>query len=288
MFGYKKIALKLVMHRWTPKQIELAQNLGQRIYVDIDDDYESLTEANKAYEITHPDNNPNVNREHYKKVILAADVVTVSTPRLHDIWSQRRNNVILVRNGVNLQQFHPAPKPEHKPVLGWVGATDYRNNDLEQLRDWLPDLLEEHDLAFHHAGHSPDSPTFAELTGVDPRRITTSPILPITRYSEGFRFDIGLVPLSDIPFNHAKSNIKGLEYAAAGIPFVASDLPEYRLLHESGAGRIAQTADDWITHILGFLDYRTRRYEARIAREIVAEYWSIEARAEEWNQAFNA
>ena len=288
VFGFNTVMLKLVMDRGTPKQIEIAQSLGQRIVVDVDDYYQGLTPSNAAYEMTNPETNKRRNRDIYNEVIEAADIVTVSTPFLLDHYKAKRENVYLVRNGVNARQFHRRPLSSSKPVIGWTGSTSYRNNDLEQLREWLPDFLEEHDLMFHHAGHSDNGPTFHHVTGVNPNRIRTSPILPITHYPDAFQFDIGIVPLADIPFNHAKSNIKGLEYAANGIPFVASDLPEYRLLHEDGVGHIAKTANDWRAQMTYFLDYNNRKKESARIRDVTSQNWSIEARAKEWINVFAA
>ena len=39
--------------------------------------------------------------------------------------------------------------------------------------------------------------------------------------------DVGLVPLADNAFNRAKTWLKGMEYAALGVPFVASPRAEY-------------------------------------------------------------
>jgi len=287
IFGFNTVVLKLLMNRWTPKQIELAQALGQKIIVDIDDYHEALTPANKAYAETHPEKNKVANRDFYQQVIEAADAVTVSTPFLYDIYSQQRENVYMIRNGVSIRQFERRKHTTQKPVFGWAGATNYRNNDLEQLREWLPNFLEEHNLYFHHAGHSPDAPSFAEVTGIATRRVMTSPLTHINDYASGFKFDVGIVPLNDIPFNHAKSNIKGLEYMAGGIPFIASDLPEYRVLHETGVGVLATTADEWKEAASRFLDYKTRKQTSAIGWAIVNKDWSIEARAKEWNEALS-
>ena len=283
IFGFSTIVLKLIMDRWAVKQVEMAQSLGQRVIVDVDDYHEGLTPANKAYHLTDPEKNKRANREFYQQILMAADALIVSTPFLLDVYSQQRENVTMVRNGVNMKQFERRKHTSSKPVIGWAGAIPYRNNDLEQLREWLPDLLEEHDLRFHHAGHDPSAPSFAEIVGIPTHRVTTSPIVPINDYADGLRFDIGLVPLNDIPFNHAKSNIKGLEYAAAGIPFVASPLPEYRLLHETGAGSLADTPQQWRTAVERLLDYKTRKRDAAIGYDTVSQNWSIQSRAAEWN-----
>jgi len=288
IFGFTTVVLKLIMNRWTPKQIELAQALGQTIIVDLDDYHEALTPANAAYDATDPEKNKVANRDFYQQVIEAADMVTVSTPFLYDIYSQQRDNVYMIRNGVSITQFTRIKHRSQKPVFGWTGATNYRNNDLEQLREWLPDFLEEHDLYFHHAGHQDNTPSFAEVTGIATHRVMTSPLTPINDYASGFKFDVGIVPLNDIPFNHAKSNIKGLEYMAAGIPFIASDLPEYRVLHESGVGVLATTADEWREAASRFLDYKTRKQAAGAGWATVSKDWSIEARAKEWNTVLSS
>ena len=283
IFGFSTVVLKLIMDRWTPKQIELAQNLKQKVVVDVDDHYEGLTEANRAYEQTDPEKNKISNRENLTRTIEAADLVTVSTPFLYEWHKTHHNdNVALVRNSVNVNQFTVRKHTDRKPVIGWAGSTHYRNGDLELLREWLPDFLDSYDLKFHHAGHTPDAPSFAEVVGIDPARVTTSPLCRITEYAAGLKFDIGIVPLTDIPFNHAKSNVKGLEYAAAGIPFVASDLPEYRLLHEDGVGLLATTPEEWRSQMEALLDPAFRRNQANIGRGTVVSKWSIEAMAGEW------
>ena len=284
LFGFTTVVLKLIMDRWTPKQIEIAKQLGQTIIVDIDDFHEGLTPANKAYDLTHPEKNKKSNRKYYEEVIAAADMIVVSTQFLYDHYSKQRDHVYLIRNGVNLSQFERKKQRSGKPIIGWSGAVSFRNNDLEQLRAWLPDFLEKHDLMFHHAGHDPAAPSFADITGINPNRLTTSPIVPIHKYAEGLKFDIGIVPLNDIPFNYAKSNIKGLEYAASGIPFIASDVPEYRLLHEDGIGRIATTPQEWEGHMRELLTYRIRKIEAARAYAKLNNNWTIQGRASQYQQ----
>lgn len=141
---------------------------------------------------------------------------------------------------------------------------------------------------FHHSGHADkvpgmdNVPSLADIVGIPPERYTHSPLQPLDHYHEMFSFDIGLVPLNDIPFNRAKSNLKGLEYACSGIPFVAQGLQEYEALAASGVGRVAYTADDWRRHVTDLLDWSTRKREARENQRIVAEQWSIMARESEW------
>ena len=273
-FGFDTIVMKALMGRNTAHQIRLAQDAGQRIVVDVDDFYDGLAPSNVAYKFTDPSHNKLMNREFFRDVIEACDIVSVSTPFLYDYYSQTHPDVRLVRNGIDLRFFEKRKvRNVQKPVLGWVGAIPWRSEDIETLRSWLPMFLVKHDLMFHHSGHRDDYPSFAELAGIDPARVTTSPQMPIFQYfQEAFCFDIGIVPLNDIPFNHAKSNIKGLEYAAAGIPFVAQALPEYQRLAGDGIGRVAVTPEEWVSHLEELLDYKTRKREAATNHALLTQH----------------
>ena len=281
-FGFDVVVMKMLMDRWVPKHMQIAQQLGQRIIVDVDDHYDGIHEANVAATYTDPTVNKIRNRDHYRDVIQTADLLTVSTPFLADHYRSLVDAVAMVRNGINPNQFPKREVRNRKPVLGWAGAMQWRSNDADTAVPWLGELLEEHDLMFHHAGHMPDAPLFAAKAGINPERVITTPMRPLYRYHEMLDFDIGVVLLSDIDFNRAKSTIKGLEYAASNIPFVAQDLPEYVLLAEQGVGRIAHTGDDWKRHIVDLLNYRTRKREAATQRNLVLENHSINARAAEW------
>jgi hypothetical protein len=282
VFGFDTVVLKLIMFRWTPRQMLIAQQLGQRIIVDIDDSYDFLPESNRAWEVTHPDRNRVMNRDHYRRVIEQADIVTVSTPFLLEHHAKTHPDVRMIRNGVYPDMFHVKPQ-SRKPVIGWVGAIPFRSGDLETLRDWLPGFLEKHDLLFHHAGDGFGNVKFHEVVGIPEQRVRYQDGAPMSHYGDLLtQFDVGLVPLTDIPFNHAKSCIKGLEYASAGIPFVAQDLPEYRMLAASGVGRVASSPSEWVAHLEDLLDLGTRKIEAARGRDVTVGQHSIMCREPEW------
>jgi len=286
-FGFDVVMLKLIMDRWVPHQIEVAQKLGQKIVVDVDDHYEGLHEDNLAFKMTDPSFNKVSNREHYQKIIELADVVTVTTPFLYEYYKPRVKRVVMIRNAVRVEQF-PNPRKHRStpPLLGWAGAMQWRSNDAETADPWLQDFLAENDLKFHHAGHMPNTPVFADKAKVDPQRMVLSPMKPFTEYVSMLNFDIGLVLLSDVDFNEAKSNLKGLEYAMANIPFVAYASGEYEHLANDGIGRVARTPDEWKKHLTDLLDYKVRKREAAVNRHLVIEKYSMDRRAVEWNNLF--
>ncbi len=79
------------------------------------------------------------------------------------------------------------------------------------------------------------------------RRVTAH--APRTSYEEflqmlgGLHWDVGLAPLRDNPFNRCRSPIKYLEYTAAHIPTVASDVEIYRQAMDGGCGLLVRDQD---------------------------------------------
>jgi len=290
VMGWGVVVMKLLMRTETPSQIESVKQLNQLVVVDIDDFYPGLQPDNQAYHYTDPANNPQNNREHYYKVIERADVLTVSTQFLLDYYSKRHPNVFMVRNGIDFARYtRRKDQAGDKPVIGWVGATPWRTNDLETLAEILPAFVERHDLRCHHSGFKEGFASFSDLTGVDPERVSSQGMQPIMGYPSMFKpIDVGLVPLSFNDFNEAKSCLKGLEYAAAGIPFVAAATHEYQLLAEQGVGRVARTPEDWERHLTELIDPKVRKREAAINRAKVSKLQSMNVRGKEWHDLMTA
>jgi len=288
--GWNTIILKLIMLGDVADAIPAAQRAGQKIVVDVDDFFEGLSSTNMAYHTTDPQRDPKNNRQHYIRTIEMADAVITSTPFLFDYYSKKRKNVFLVRNGIDLERWKPRKDMAFRvPTIGWVGATPWRSNDLEQLSTFIGPYLKQKGLKFHHSGHLSTASPAATQLAINTNHITTSPMKPISDYPQMFKeIDIGLVPLNDIPFNHAKSFIKGLEYAAAGIPFVSSPLPEYCYLASRGVGRIAKNKEQWVGHFNELLDPKIRKDEVEVNYEIVKEKFTMKSRGVEWNEVMEA
>lgn len=264
--------------------VRTARANGQIVINDLDDWFWGLHPENRAYRDTSPDLNERSNIEHYRHTLLASSAVVTSTRFLADRvneWNPRLR-VECIPNGIAVDRFPTRRHRAGPTTIGWVGSTAHRSGDLALLRKPFAGLDKK--VGFHHTGHHHDFPSFAQQAGVSAERVSTTPMLAPYEYPYGFLFDVGVVPLVDIPFNHAKSNIKGLEYAAAGIPFVASPLPEYVILAEEyGVGRLAKTARDWQRHLKALLDYEVRRDESRRQRHIVAEHFTVRKQAQAWD-----
>jgi hypothetical protein len=284
--GWEILVFKLVMRKEITDQVREAKARGQKIVVDIDDFFEGLEPTNRAYASTDPKLHPENNRDHYFHMIDEADAVITSTPFLYDFYSKKRKNVFLVRNGIDIDRWKMRKdKAKRSPVVGWVGATPWRSSDLESLNPHVPKFLKKYNLTFHHSGHTTDAPFAYDQIGYHRQKSTIMPMAPILDYPKLFPpIDIGLVPLNNLEFNHAKSFIKGLEYAVAGVPFISSYSPEYQYLADAGVGRIAHTPEEWTYHLTELLDPQMRLDDAMVNYEIVKEKFSMEVRGAEWNE----
>jgi glycosyltransferase involved in cell wall biosynthesis len=169
-----------------------------------------------------------------------------------------------------------------KPVVGWAGSTGHRSGDLKILQKPFQAIKKR--VLFHHTGHISSNPLYANEVGLDPSEVTTMEMLTPDEYPHGLAFDIGVIPLSSTPFNEAKSSCKGLEYAAAGVPFIASPSGEYKRLHSGyGLGRLASSKSEWIEHILELMDPDVRSAEAQRQREIVETHFNVKEMARQWD-----
>lgn len=215
---------------------------------------------------------------------MAADAVITSTPFLFEYYGKKRDNVFMVRNGIDIDRWkRKSITNTRKTRVGWVGATHWRSNDLEQLSGFMGKYVKSRNILFHHSGHNENAPLASELIGVDKSLSKTSPMAPILQYPALLTpIDIGIIPLNNIQFNHAKSFIKGLEYAAAGVPFVSSYSPEYQYLADNGIGRIANTEKEWIYHLDELLDIGKRRDDA-LENFSHLNKFSMQARGDDWD-----
>lgn len=274
-FGCDVLFLQRHMDAWVTRAVGDAVSAGQVVVNDVDDWFWGLHPANAASGAVDPVLNPDSNTDHYLATLRASTAVTVSTPWLAARMREWGLPVSLVPNRVTVDDFRPRLHGDGQPVLGWTGSTAHRSGDLAVLAEFVAELPVS--WRWHHTGDLPPAhPSFADEVGIHRRRVTTLPLMPPWQYPDGFCFDIGVVPLSEHPFNHAKSWIKGLEYAAAGIPFVASASPEYlRLRDEFGIGRVAATKDQWLRHLHELADPLVRAQEAVRQWQLVREHLDV-------------
>jgi glycosyltransferase involved in cell wall biosynthesis len=273
-FDCDVIYMQRAMFDDIPNRILEARSNGQIIVNDIDDWYWGLSPSNGAFLSSHPKVSEKENINHYRKILANSSVVTVSTPYLADRISAFVScPIVLIRNHIEVDKFAVRDQSDTTvPLVGWVGSTAHRSGDLETMKGILSTLHSGGEIKIHHSGFNEGHPRFCDAVGLPSKEVSLLPMAAPTDYPKLFQFDVGIVPLSGSPFNEAKSYIKGLEYAASGIPFVASATVEYSSLAEQGIGVVVQKPSHWLSQIRKLRDPKLRAERSSAYRELVEKH----------------
>jgi glycosyltransferase involved in cell wall biosynthesis len=218
-----------------------------------------------------------------KRMLDLAHLVTTPSDGLATYYREElgAEHVRVVENYLPGTYAPPLPRPHEGVRIGWVAAAEHEY-DLEHFD--VPGVLR----------RLLDAHPQVRLTsvGVDLR-------LPRERYrhvgkvqyydlaKEVAEFDVGLAPLADIPFNRARSNVKLKEYAAAGVPWLASPIGPYEGMGEKQGGRLV--ADDgWYAALERLVvKEKERRKLAKRGRRW-ARTQAVEANLDAWEAPLKA
>jgi glycosyltransferase involved in cell wall biosynthesis len=202
------------------------------IVYDIDDDYSLV-----------PDDHPEIRaymramRKHPFKGTLemarAAAVMTVTTEPIAEHYrAEGVERVHVVPNALKPSAIG-APAKHDGFVIGWIGG-DEHTPDVEAvgLVPALERLLERH------------RDVRVEAVGIDlglSQRYHHHGLVHFDRLGRLIaKWDVGIAPLDDTAFNRARSAIKVQEYAARGVPWLASPVGPYAGLGEQQGGRLVE------------------------------------------------
>lgn len=283
------IIMQRLMHKGLADHIAQGKSVGQYIINDLDDWYWGLDPSNNAFKHSHPKFNSKENVNYYKSVLSRSSLLTVSTTYLADRVSRFiRADITVIKNKVAVDNFSVKQHTvSDVPVVGWAGSTAHRSGDVETIAGILKPLYKTGAIKLMHVGHHAGAPSFASKLGLTDSDVVTTPLVSSHDYPKALTMDIGVVPLRVTPFNQAKSDIKGLEYSAAGIPFVAQSIDAYDELFESGIGRTAKRPHEWAKHLKALCDPKVREEEGSRNRELV-RVRDISIGIQQWSQLLHS
>lgn len=293
------LVLQRPASRMLAEAIPYIQQHGCAVVCEYDDDFETIDPKNPAWKAYAPQLSPEQNHIWAKLCSQICDMVTVSTPKLVKKYGAH-GMVQELPNYVPASYLDAVPNPELKRdllMLGWAGNSKTHPGDLEVMASAPEGAIfgctSSQEIGFRAIGDPgilkrvglgvPDDDAFGvEVTGW----------VPLDRYPAVVAsLDVGLAPLADTRFNGSKSWLKALEYAALGVPFVASPTQQYKALARLGAGDLVSSTtpsrSQWLRAIRKLVEdhvYRERRADE--GRE-VARGLTIEGHAEEWVNAWH-
>ena len=173
------------------------------------------------------------------RLFALADLVTTPSARLADVFrAAGAPEVQVIENYAIDEMMRERGARIGELTIGWVAAEEHRlDAQALGIADVLARLLDAHPQ-LHVATLGVDLRIPSERY----RRIAPVPLPELSRHVS--TFDVGIAPLSpEVEINHARSSIKVKEYAALGIPWLASPIGPYADLGERQGGRLVDDAD---------------------------------------------
>ena len=177
----------------------------------------------------------------------------------------------------------------HKIVLGWIGGA---HHGLPNLRILVPvfETLIKNGVRFKFKivgilGSRAVRDTFQNIAGLDVEFVDSLDWAKEGEIQKANRsFDIGLCPLLVNEDNEARCSLKVLDYMAAELPVVISDIGEHRYFvdHEVN-GFLVNTDKEWIKYLtLLIKDEELRQRIGRAAGEKIKKCYTYQANIDKY------
>ncbi len=288
----------IVTHRHGVRDLDLADALathcstnGIALLYDLDDDLLDLPPE-------HPDTEILAARAAVvARMVRAASSVWVSTPVLRKRVLRLRKDAVVVPNGLDERLWPERPPPSGPragPVRILFMGTATHDADLALIEPALRRVRAEfgNRVSIDIIGVTTRSDLPAGIKRLDiPSPAAASYPAFVNWLTRQPGWDIGLAPLTDTPFNGAKSSIKALDYAALGMLTLASDMSVYRGSLADGPGGLLlpNIADAWYAAISRLIRNPLLRHRlSNGAHEAYARQHTLAAQAalrrELWHQ----
>jgi len=268
----------VVTQRYAVGDLEAANALIQHcrandiaLLYDLDDDLRHIPHDHPDAKLLRP------RARVVSRLVRGASAVWVSTSALAATMAGLRDDALVVANGLDERIWTAGPPPKAPPVRSpgpvriLLMGTMTHDADfaiVEAALERLKSVFAEH-VSVDILGVSgrSDMPSWVNRIGMPVHANGSYP--GFVNWMTQQHWDIGIAPLADTPFNRCKSAIKTLDYAALGLPVLASDRAVYRgSLADGAAGwLLADDTDAWFVALARLVrDAKLRRRLAESAR----------------------
>lgn len=270
------------------ESIERFQAEGVAVVVELDDDLRALPKNHRAYKVLDPSLSPDMNWEYLDEALEKCDFAIFSTNALALKYG-KPGRCAVVPNYIPQEILDIEYKlPLH--TVGWTSDVETHPNDLQTTQGGVAKAVESAEASLFVVGNPVG--VRAALGCSDSTNLMSPGWVDFFDYYFFLRaIKVGIVPLEKSDFNQAKSNLKGLEFSALGIPFVASPTSEYSNLFSNGAGYLAFSAHDWESTVHSLLvDDIFRNEVGERSKETIKRFYLLENNwhkyAEAWEEAW--
>jgi glycosyltransferase involved in cell wall biosynthesis len=225
-----------VVHFWrlyrepARRLMSALKEAGVGVVFDNDDDMTRVPKDSPAYRAMKAARNQVAHE--LGATLRLAHLVTTTCGELAGRLRRLGGDVRVIENYVEPGFLRPRRERGQDVTIGWVAGREHRGDLKElRLRRTLQQLLD----AQPHVRLA----TVGIDVGVRSERCAHREFVPFPELPDAIsEFDVGIAPIADVSFNRVRSNVKVKEYAAAGVPWLASPIGPYRDLGEEQGGRL--------------------------------------------------
>jgi glycosyltransferase involved in cell wall biosynthesis len=230
-------------------------------------------------------------------MVGAADAVWVSTESLRASVARVGRTATVVANALDERiwgDIAPPPRPPFGPLRIVYIGTFTHDADFAAVAPALGRLVAESHgrIGFDMVGVSAKSGQPRWVNRISPSVHAIASYPGFVNWATQQRgWDIGIAPLVDSPFNRCKSAIKTMDYAALGLPVLASDMPVFRgsLADGPGGMLVENTPNAWYAAVALLAgDPRRRRAMAEGAHVAFLARHTLSVQAEARRAAWHA
>ena len=251
-----------------------------RVY-ETDDDMLTMETSNSDF-TTDPRS-----AESVRYCLRRAEMITVSTPYLAELYAPLNSNIRILPNCVKAELLDMPRKRRDRVTIGWQGGISHLV-DMCMIQDELTAVLRSNpDTDMHWIGKDFSPLQWVKNPGLQSRCRYTAWSDDVGDYYKAVDFDIAIAPLADVPFNKAKSHLKALDAAARGIPIVAQDMEPYRdFVRDGETGYLVKTGEEWVKRITDLIHDEQARDEMGAAAKKVAARYTMQGNWQLWQDAY--
>jgi glycosyltransferase involved in cell wall biosynthesis len=246
---------------------DIRRNKAKLIYA-LDDNFLNLNPDELDFKLTDE------MLDTVKYFLANADGIIVTTAALQEQFSEYNSRIFVVPNMLDERLFSasmPEITSKEKIIIGYMG-TNTHDGDLKLIMPAMQEIMKTFPgrIQFQVVGVTTKEETLRALEALPAQMISLdASFRPYDKFVPWFQenthgdWDVGLCPLLDSPSNQCKSDIKHLDYGAAGIPGIYSRVPAYAsTVQHLVTGYLADnTVEAWvegIQRLINDVDLRDR------------------------------
>ena len=258
------------------KYIERCVKINQTFCIyELDDLLDGIQPKNIHYK--------DFNKTHFNnlyKALKMVDRFVCSTEFIKDWYHKYIDDIVVMPNMLPKNIWSPLSMKQNESNrirVGWSGGFSH-TGDLEVIIDTVKEMHKEVDFIFMGYIHPEIENYIKEYR----------PGVTLVNYPKALSemaIDIAIIPLEDVPFNHAKSHLKVIEFGALGTPVLATDITPYK----NFPIKYAKTNDSkGFTEALREMisDMDETRKMGQILKQHIYDHYILDDNIDKWQKAW--